>query len=139
MEELFVYSLLCSIGYEKNEEYNNSLDRLFNSNPTDEVLIDLEGRNFKDAILHTLHLMNSNIIDVDEFGKILMRVLIPIYRESNINEFGNMMYKLWNSIQSDMSYIEPFHTFSYADDCLSYGDEKQCRELYKKALNYYET
>lgn len=33
---------------------------------------------------------------------------------------------------------EPFYILSYADDCLGYGDEKQCRELYENALNYYD-
>lgn len=33
---------------------------------------------------------------------------------------------------------EPFHILSYADDCLSYGDEKQCRELYESMFAFYE-
>lgn len=32
----------------------------------------------------------------------------------------------------------PFYTLNYAGDCLSYGDEIRCCELYKCALNYYE-
>lgn len=33
---------------------------------------------------------------------------------------------------------DPFYIFGYADDCLAYGDEQQCRELYERALDYYE-
>ena len=33
---------------------------------------------------------------------------------------------------------EPFFALCYADDCLSYGDEKQCRDLYEAALSYYD-
>ena len=50
MEELFVYAVLCSIGYEKYDEYKEKLDQLFLQNPQDEVLLDLEGRAYKDAI-----------------------------------------------------------------------------------------
>lgn len=32
---------------------------------------------------------------------------------------------------------EPFKALCYADDCLSWGDEKQTRELYEKAFQYY--
>lgn len=44
MEELFVYSLLYSIGYEKYDEYREALDNLFCCTPEDEILLDLEGR-----------------------------------------------------------------------------------------------
>ena len=67
-----------------------------------------------------------------------MRALKPIYYESDIVDFGNRMYELWNRLPDNISNAEPFHTFSYADDCLSYGNEKQCRELYEEAFNYYE-
>lgn len=138
MEELFVYSLLCVIGYEKYDEYKKSLDCLFLSDISNEELLDLEGRAYKDAILHTLNLFNVNEKNIDEFGKQLMRALKPIYYESDIVEFGNRMYELWNRLPNNISKVEPFDKFSYADDCLSYGDEKQCRELYEEAFNYYE-
>lgn len=52
MEELIVYAVLCSVGYEKIDEYREKLDKLFLENPQDEVLLDLEGRSYKDAMLH---------------------------------------------------------------------------------------
>lgn len=54
MEELFVYSLLYSIGYEKYDEYREALDNLFCCTPEDEILLDLEGRDYKDAMKNGL-------------------------------------------------------------------------------------
>ena len=48
------------------------------------------------------------------------------------------MYDLWKLLPDKINNEEPFCTLNYAGDCLSYGDEIRCRELYKCALNYYE-
>lgn len=48
------------------------------------------------------------------------------------------MYQLWQYLPSELSEKEPFDILCYADDLLSWGDEKQCRELYEKALFYYD-
>ena len=138
MEELFVYSLLCDVGYEKYDEYREVLDNLLLCNPEDEVLLDLEGRDYKDAMLHLYQLMNELSFDTIEFGNQLMSKLKPIYEESDIVVFGKKMFDLWNLLPDKINCEEPFHTLSYADDCLSYGDEIQCRELYERALSYYE-
>lgn len=40
MEELFVYAILCGIGFEKYDKYDkyeNTLERLLEWNPTDEM------------------------------------------------------------------------------------------------------
>ena len=138
MEELFVYSLLCDVGYEKYDEYREVLDNLFLWNPDDEVLLDLEGIDYKDAMLHLYQLMNELSFDTIEFGNHLMSTLKPIYEESDIVVFGKKMFDLWKLLPDKINSEEPFHTLSYADDCLSDGDEIQCRELYERALNYYE-
>lgn len=138
MEELFVYSLLCTTGYKLYDKYENVLNSLFIKNPTNEILMDLENRNIKDAVLHTQYLMNKYPINVIEFGKHLMENLKPIYRESSLKAFGRDMYELWEKLPDSIGKIEPFYIFSYADDCLAYGDEWQCRELYERDLGYYE-
>lgn len=58
MEELFVYSLLYDVGYEKVNEYEETLNRLFLNNPEDRNLLDLEGMAFKDAMFYLRHLIN---------------------------------------------------------------------------------
>lgn len=138
MEELFVYALLYVIGYNKSAEYHYALDKLFLDDPSNKELFDLEEMEYKDAMLHLFHLMRTTTVNYDKFGILLMRILKPIYRESDLFDFGKKMYELWKILPSNIDKEEPFHTFCYADDCLSYGDERQCRELYEIALNYYD-
>ena len=95
MEELFVYSLLYSIGYEKNDEYRDVLDNLFCCTPEDEILLDLEGRDYKDAMLHLYQLMNELSFDIIKFGDQLMSELKTVYKESDIVGFSKKMYDLW--------------------------------------------
>lgn len=139
MEELIVYAVLCSIGYCKYDEYIEKLDQLFLQNPQDEVLLDLEGRAYKDAMLHLCYLFNEMQLDIDKFSRKLMSKLKGIYiDENNLAEFGKRMYQLWQYLPKEISEEEPFYILSYADDPLSWGDEKQCRELYEKAIYYYD-
>ena len=139
MEELFVYSLLYAVGYEKVNEYEETLNRLFLNNPEDRNLLDLEGMAFKDAMFHLRHLVNVLSFDTREFGKQLMRKIKPLYDGNNIADFGKAMYRLWTLLPEKIKLEEPFHILSYADDCLGYGDEKQCRELYENALNFFDS
>ena len=101
-------------------------------------MLDLEGMAFKDAMLHIRHLINVLSFDTMEFGKQLMSKIKPLYAGNNIADFGKAMYRLWTLLPEKIKLEEPFHILSYADDCLGYGDEKQCRELYENALNYYD-
>ena len=138
MEKLLVYSLLCLVGYDKKEEFKAELNRLFSNDPDDEDLLELEWMSDKDALSYMLSYFSSDKFNVSEFGKNLMEALWPIYQQSTIEEFASNMFKLWQMLQnSDIDHDEPFYTFCYADDCLSFGDEKQCRELYEKALGFY--
>ena len=87
MEELFVYSLLYDVGYEKVNEYEETLNRLFLNNPEDRNLLDLEGMAFKDAMFHLRHLVNVLSFDTMEFGKQLMSKIKPVYDGNNIADF----------------------------------------------------
>ena len=55
MEELAVYAILCSVGYDFNKEYNKALDKLFLENQKNNDYLELEGMQQKDAILHTFY------------------------------------------------------------------------------------
>ena len=70
MEELYVYALLCSVGFDRYAEFQNALDRRFLADPANEVLLDLEERGTKDAILHALHRMAENGVETEKFGKL---------------------------------------------------------------------
>ncbi len=136
MEELFVYSLLYIIGEKCCNEYRAALDNLYLLNSSDDLL-DLENRGNKDSMLHLYSCLENYSLNVELFGKCLMSKLIPIYEKTEIHSFGEKMYKLWKLLPSSICEIAPFHILSYADDCLAYGDEIQCRELYEKALCFY--
>lgn len=139
MEELFVYAILCGLGFEKYDKYRETLEQLFELNPEDEMLLDLYSRQYKDAMLHVHSLMNDYTLNCELFGKVLMKELRDIYLAVEIAEFAKEMYKLWNRLPSTIDKMEePFRVLSYADDCLSYGDEKQCRELYESMFEFYE-
>jgi len=139
MEELYVYALLYVIGYECWDDYSNKLHELFLNNPDNEVLLMLEEQeNSKDAMLHLLSEMEESELDEKVFGSFLMNKISELYQTMEITEFGKRMYKLWGFLPASIMENEPFHTLSYADDCLSWGDEKQCRELYEKAMGYYK-
>ena len=85
------------------------------------------------------YLFNEMQLDIDKFSRKLMSKLKGIYiDENNLAEFGKRMYQLWQYLPKEISEEEPFYILSYADDPLSWGDEKQCRELYEKAIYYYD-
>jgi hypothetical protein len=46
-----------------------------------------------------------------------------------------MIYILLEVLRLQM---EPFWTLSYADDPLSWGEERQTHEIYEKMFGYYE-
>ena len=139
MEELFVCAILCGLGFDKYNTYKETMDRLFELNPTDEIVLDLYGRTYKDSMLHIHSIMNEYTLNCELFGKCLMKELRTIYLSVEITEFGKKMYELWNRLPKTIDIMEkPFHVLSYADDCLSYGDEKQCRELYESMFEFYE-
>ncbi len=138
MEELFVYALLYSEGFDVWPLYVDKLDRLFMEDMENEAYLTLEGMAPKEAVLHTLSIMEGSNFDTEYFGKILMRSLLRIYEDTDIAVFAGKMYSLWNKLPLDTGRKEPFLTLCYADDCLSYHDEAQCRKLYEKAMRYYD-
>jgi len=136
--ELCVLALLYAVGYDTKGKYEKLLDDMLLRDELTDVVLELEFMSIKNATLHTLSLMNGNTIDTELFGKMLMNACQEIYLKEPIHEFGKRMYQLWNLIPPEIGENEPFHILAYADDCLSYGDEKQCRELYEDAFDYYK-
>ena len=138
MEELFVYALLYSEGFDVWSSYADILDKLFIEDTKNDTYLSLEGMTPEEAVLHTLSIMDENEFDTEYFGRILMQSLLRIYEHTDIEVFARKMYSLWNKLPWDIGRKEPFLTFCYADDCLSYHDEEQCRKLYEKAMGYYD-
>lgn len=138
MEELFVYALLYSEGFDVWVMYSTMLDQLFIEDPDNENYLSLEEMVPKEAVLHTIAMMYTSTFDSASFGKALMKALQQLYETIPIDIFAKKMYSLWKKLPKLVDQEEPFYTLCYADDCLSYGDEYQCRQLYEKAMHYYE-
>ncbi|RKI93172.1 hypothetical protein D7V94_04110 [Parablautia intestinalis] len=138
MEKLFVYALLYSEGFDVWASYADTLDMLFIENLENEEYLSLEMMRPKEAVLHSISVMYGSEFDSEYFGKILMKSLQQIYENISIEVFAKKMYSLWKKLPQHICKEEPFFTLSYADDCLSYGDEYQCRQLYEKAMYYYD-
>ncbi len=78
-------------------------------------------------------------LDFERFGKILMSKLKVVYVNcSDIKCFASQMYSLWENLPGNIQNIEPFWTLCYADEPLSWGDEKQTRNIYEHMLSYYK-
>lgn len=69
---------------------------------------------------------------------LLMKKLKEYYANTEIKVFAGKMYSLWESLPGNIQDEQPFFVLCYADDPLSWGDEKQTRELYEHMLNFYE-
>ena len=99
MEELAVYAILCSAGYDYNSEYNRTLDKLFLEDQMNNDYLELEGMQQKDAILHTLSIANTYSLKQNLFGKHLMKELRNIYEQSQLNDFARNMRALYKLLK----------------------------------------
>lgn len=139
MEELFVYAILWSEELVTENEYYTRLDELFLGNPENDDLLYLEWEtDIKKAIIYVRTHTDYKNLDIERFGRILMSKLKAVYINcSDIKYFASRMYNLWESLPGNIQNIEPFWTLCYADEPLSWGDEKQTRDIYEYMLNYY--
>lgn len=128
---------LCE-GYDFWDLYLNRLDELFLKHPDNKEYLYLEGlRSPKGAALHIVSRMSEVQFNTELFGRTLMKLVGQIYKTSDLTEFDRRMYSLWNNLPTSINYEQPFFTFCYVGDCLSYGDKEQCRRLYEQAIFYY--
>lgn len=78
-ENLFVYALLYAVGYDTIQQYRELLDAIVLADSEDYEAMKLQGMSDKEAILHTLAIMDSVDFDKDFFGQKLMVALKEIY------------------------------------------------------------
>ena len=140
MEKLLVYVLLLYEELVTENEYNKWLDELFLNTPENDDLLYLEGEtDIKKAIIYVRTHIDYQNLDLEWFGRILMSKLERIYVNcSDIKYFADRMYSLWESLPGNIQNIEPFWALCYADEPLSWGDEKQTRNIYENMLSYYK-
>ena len=139
MEELLVYAILLYEELVTENEYRKRLDKLFFNNPENDDLLYLEWEtDIKKAIIYVRTHIDYKNLDIERFGRILMSKLNGIYVKcSDIKCFAIRMYSLWESLPGNIQDVEPFWTLCYADDPLSWVDEKQTRNIYEHMLSYY--
>lgn len=144
LECLFAYSYLWAWGFCSMQEYNVHLERLFSETPNNKILLELEecSNNYKEtfARLKRYFEYETNTFDSYIFGKTLFNGLEIVYKSDvyTIAEFGKICYQLWNLLPGFLVQEQPFRTLSYADDPLSWGDEKQSRIMYEEAFRFYK-
>lgn len=145
MESLIASALLWKNDLGTYDEYNKILDGKFLQNPDSTILLELEwcssecDKTFS-IINNFWHYEYYQSFNADKFGEKLFCGLKSVYMSNSVSieEFGRHCYQLWNCLPAEINHIEPFWTLCYADDCLSYGDEEQCRKLYEKAFLHYK-
>lgn len=140
MEELLVDALLFCENLAAEDAYNKRLDEMFLKAPENDDLLYLEWEtDIRKSVHYIQGLIDYNNFDIERFGRILMSKLKAIYETlSDIKDFADRAYHLWTDLPGNIQDIEPFLTMCYADDPLSYGDEKQARNFYEYVLNYYK-
>lgn len=141
MEELLAYAYCQFNGFDFREKYKEKLHELFLADLTyNENLLELEGLcgNMKESALYIRNHINYSPLDIDKFGRELMKLLKPIYQSMDIERFGQCMYSLWESLPGCLQDREPFVILNYADDYLSWTDGRETRKLYEKALSYFD-
>jgi len=139
MDELLVYAILIYDGFDLEDEFQSCLDDIFLNNPNNDVLLELECmNNIKNQIIYIRANFDYNNINIEDFGKTLIKKLRILYYSTDLTYFASKMYQVWESLPGNIQDIEPFHTLTYGDEPLCYNDEQQSRLLIEKMLNYYE-
>lgn len=144
MEILFAYSYLWVWGFCSAEKYNVQLDKMFSETPDNGVLLELEecSINYKDtfARLRRYFAYENNFFKSDKFGKALFKGLEVAYNSGvySITDFSQRCYELWKTLPEFLAQEEPFFVLCYADEPLSWGDEKQTCKLYEEAFAFYK-
>jgi hypothetical protein len=142
VEILLSYAILLYVGLVSDAEYKENLDLHFLEHLDNALLLELEWRtkDIEGSIKLIFDYCLENNVDYDTFGRFLINKLEEIYYQDgmDIRFFGSKMYSIWRVLPSEIENKEPFWTLCYADDPLSWGDERQTRELYQKMFQYYK-
>lgn len=142
IENIYVYFILLASDLIPFDKYNIYLDSVFLNDDNDELLLELEfcknDVNKIKKIIDDYIYDNKIELNYECIGRFLFEMLSEIYQQNkyDITTFGNRVYKVWQMLPEKLSMEEPYWTLSYADDCLSYGDEEQTRSLYERAFAY---
>lgn len=140
MEELLAYAYLLGEGFELEDRYEAKLNELFLADCENEDLLELEflSNNIRESIIYIRSHIDDNSFDYGKFGKMLVSLLESVYKNMDIEQFSRRTYAVWESLPDHLLNEEPFFTLCYAEEPLSWGDEKQTRELYERMFSFYD-
>ena len=142
IEKLLSYAILLYVGLMSDAEYKENLDAHFLKHPDNDLLLELECKtlDIQGTIKIIFDYCLENNVDFDAFGCFMISKLEEIYYQDDMDIwlFGLKMYSIWKVLPSEIQSKEPFWTLCYADDPLSWGDERQTRELYQNMFHYYK-
>ncbi|MBT7121859.1 MAG: hypothetical protein HN948_02490 [Clostridia bacterium] len=142
IETLLAYARLLEFNILTLEKYNEYLNDIFLENPDNDLLLDLQwcSSDIKTSIGTILTYSEMVEINYDLFGKMLFSELKLFYfkNQMDIQTFALKVRSIWWLLPNSIGQKEPFHAMSYLDEPLSWGDEKQTRELYEKMFEFYE-
>ncbi len=140
-EKLLCYALLLNNNLMSADKYNENLNDMFLENPNDDLLLELEfiSSDLRASIRLILEYFYETKINKKTFGVVLLQELKDVYNTKTINikDFGKLTYALWKQLPNSLALDDPFHTLSYADDPLSWGDEKQTKKIYEDLFDFY--
>lgn len=142
-EYLYYYAITLKVGLSSIKEYNIWLDNIFLNEVDNEFLVELEfSSNDINSTIHIIkNLIDPNIsrLDFDFIGKLLFKAFEVKYHQDSciLEDLAHQAYSIWNILPHNIANKEPFYTLCYIDDPISYGDEKQTRELFHKLFNYH--
>ena len=140
-ETILACSILLDVEMMSDAEYREHLDELFIANPENDFLLDLEWcfSDVQKAISLIREYFYDKKVDYNVLGIFLMEKLEKVYLhgEMDFKLFASQIYKIWTLLPNEVHEVQPFWTMSYADDPLSWGDEKQSRELYEDMFTFY--
>lgn len=140
MEELFAYAYLMIASPDFDALYEEKLHKLFLDCPDNDDLLHLESLcgDVKETLIYISMHVNYHLINIEKFGGHLMNLLKPIYETVDITKFASSLYNIWQLLWGGITNQEPFFIMNYAEDHLSYGDEKEARELCENMLSFYD-
>ena len=143
MELLFIYAYLWIFGFTSDKQYNDCLDRLFLKNEHNDILLELElcSNNPQTTLCKVNKYLEEELININKiFAPKFIYELTKIYKSNifHIAEFADKCYTIWVNLPSNIGMKNPFFIFSYANDCLAYGDVKQTQEFLESAFSFYQ-
>lgn len=142
IEELLAYLALLHEDLISRKEYESHLDELFSKDFQNDLLIELEcclkNKEKSLQIIKDFYHQDMEGFDQEAFCCLLLAGLKKAYylEGTSLLKFGRKAYSLWKALPSDLRESESLKPLCYGDDPISWGDERQSREIYEELFEF---